>query len=252
MARWTEQEREDGASCGGEDGRTPPAATNSGLRASLRILAAALVLGLSLLARETLRAHPPVAGGGSLSVALAPGAPDAPGPAEAPTGLRLKLEEPDSTGALPRTALPVSGETRLSEGAFETVESAHALVALSESQEEGSRSLFVTLARRAADGPGLAVTRTGERGLVQTKFGAVETLEATLVGGIGRVCTGFAAADPRPVRIEGWLCAPLGRPPEPRRSPACSTASRWPVRPPPTRRPCSAWQRVGATRAAVR
>jgi len=95
------------------------------------------------------------------------------------------------------------------------VESAHALVALSESQEEGSRSLFVTLARRAADGPGLAVTRTGERGLVQTKFGAVETLEATLVGGIGRVCTGFAAADPRPVRIEGWLCAPLGRPPEP-------------------------------------
>ena len=30
------------------------------------------------------------------------------------------------------------------------------------------------------------------------------------------ICTGFVTLEARPVRVDGWLCAPLGQPPEPR------------------------------------
>ncbi len=71
------------------------------------------------------------------------------------------------------------------------------------------------LARRAAKGPALAVVRTGPYGRLATKFGAVETLDVTLSGRLQRTCTGFVTRDSA-LRIDGWLCAPLGRPPEPR------------------------------------
>jgi hypothetical protein len=80
--------------------------------------------------------------------------------------------------------------------------------------------LFVLMARRAAGGPmigapALAVLRTGARGRIPTKFGAVETLDVTLVGTTGRTCTGFVTREAI-FRIDGWLCSPLGRSPETR------------------------------------
>lgn len=79
-------------------------------------------------------------------------------------------------------------------------------------------TLFVLMARRAAggpviDGPALSVLRTGTRGSILTKFGAVETLEVTFSGTAQRTCTGFVTQDAA-FRLDGWFCAPLGHPPE--------------------------------------
>ena len=107
-------------------------------------------------------------------------------------------------------------EQTLASGDFSAIEETHLRLTLTRDAAEPRPGLFVTLARRAAEGPSLAVVRTGARGRLATKFGAVETLEATLSGDQRRICTGFVTLEARPVRVDGWLCAPLGQPPEPR------------------------------------
>lgn len=184
--------------------------------------AAAIVAALSLFARETIRSHPPVqTAEGALSVTFTPSTPLSSVPEASRPRVRLRLEEPAASSSLPAgPAVPFS-EDSLTQGTFEAIESPHLMVTVSQGDDDGPQSLFVTLARRAADGPGLAVTRTGERGRIDTKFGPMETIEATLVGASSRICTGFASLEPRPVRIDGWLCAPLGQPPE-RQALACT------------------------------
>lgn len=113
-----------------------------------------------------------------------------------------------------------SREKDLTRGAFPAIDAPYLHLVVTEGPVDRSPALFVTMARRAADGRGLFIARSGERGLVDTRFGPVETLEATLTmlsnAGTSRVCTGFATRPPAAVRIDGWLCAPLGLAPEPR------------------------------------
>lgn len=78
-------------------------------------------------------------------------------------------------------------------------------------------ALFVLMARRAASGPtldrpALAVVRSGSRGRIQTKFGAVDTLEITFGNPAPRTCLGFVTRETG-FRLDGWSCAPLGHPP---------------------------------------
>lgn len=137
------------------------------------------------------------------------------------SGPRFRLDDPDGldpvrSGA-PRLD-PASGrrEDTLTQGDFSGIEGPYLRITVTEGTvSDPARSLFVTIARRGADGQGLSVVKTGERGLIQTKFGPVETLEVTLSGSGRRICTGFATLGTAPVRLDGWLCAPLGQPPEP-------------------------------------
>lgn len=114
---------------------------------------------------------------------------------------------------------PASGlrEDAMTQGSFDAIEAPflRILVAEGESSAPRTPSLFVTLARRAAELEGLAVTRTGLRGQVATKLGLFETVEATLAGQGNRLCTGFQSLDPR-LHIDGWLCGILGKAPTPR------------------------------------
>lgn len=88
------------------------------------------------------------------------------------------------------------------------------LVATETAEPDGEGSLFVTLARRAAEAGSLAVTRTGERGQLATRFGVLDTVDATLADAEGkRACTAFRLN--AALRLDGWLCAPLGQLPEP-------------------------------------
>ncbi len=88
------------------------------------------------------------------------------------------------------------------------------LVATEASGPDGEGSLFVALARRAAEAGGLSVARTGERGQLATRFGTLDTVDATLADAEGkRACTAFRIG--AALRLEGWLCAPLGQLPEP-------------------------------------
>ena len=106
----------------------------------------------------------------------------------------------------------------LTAGAFAVQEAPFLhLVAVETSEPDGEGSLFVTLARRAAEAGGLAVVRTGERGQLATRFGALDTVDATLVDAESRrACTAFRLnASLATLRLEGWLCAPLGQLPEP-------------------------------------
>lgn len=207
----------------------PRRAPHSGLRLIARLAcAAAAIAGLSLFARD-LRPS----GTGRTGDAPATAEPPAPfvpsvGPAVRPavattvTAPRFRLDLPDTLDPVraepPRiTADGGRREETFHQGAFPVLEAPYLRVVVGETgPDESARSLFVTLARRAADGPGLSVIRTGERGLVETKFGAVETLEATFSGALDRVCTGFAGSAGASHRFEGWLCAPLGQAPEPR------------------------------------
>ncbi|KAB1074828.1 hypothetical protein [Methylobacterium planeticum] len=187
--------------------------------------AAAIIAGLSLLARETMRSPSPApAPEAPLAVAFVPASalpvrPAVPGTAIGP---RYRLGEAgsgDPVRAEPARFNAVTGlrEDALSRGDFSAIAAPHLRLTITEGVgAEPNPSLFVAIARRAADGPGLSVTRTGERGRIDTKFGAFETLEATLVGAGTRICTGFSSLVAAPIRIEGWLCAPLGLPPEPR------------------------------------
>ncbi|KQP03997.1 hypothetical protein ASF26_12545 [Methylobacterium sp. Leaf93] len=138
---------------------------------------------------------------------------------------RYRLDDPDALDEAkiePARINPVTGqrEDSFSQGRFDASEAPYLRLTIGEGPNPPA-SLFVTIARRAAEGQGLAVVRTGERGLIVTKFGSFETLEATLSGPVTRVCTGFSNAGqnglvPLAPRIDGWLCAPLSQPPEPR------------------------------------
>ncbi|WP_375455358.1 hypothetical protein [uncultured Methylobacterium sp.] len=195
-----------------------------------RVVGSAVVIGiLSLLARETIRTHPPVSSApvpsvtasvtrAELGIAFVPATMPAAPPAVplAPNGrLRLGTGGDDGAGD-PVRVEPVRRPETLARGDFSAIEATHLRLTLTRDAAEPAPSLFVTLARRAAEGMSLSVVRTAARGRIATKFGAVETLEITLAGPLRRVCTGFATVEARPVRIDGWLCAPLGRPPEPR------------------------------------
>lgn len=110
-------------------------------------------------------------------------------------------------------------EDSVSQGSFDAIEAPWLLVTATDpgaARTEPGPSLFVTLVRRAADGRGLAVTRTGERGAVATRYGSFETLEAVLSGDGARTCTGFRSLDLNTLRLDGWLCGILGQAPEPR------------------------------------
>lgn len=123
----------------------------------------------------------------------------------------------------PRTGLR---EDALSRGEFPSVEAPALRVTLTRNAAaRAAPTLFVLLARRAAGGAAidrqpLSILRTGLRGQILTKFGAVETLDVTFAGTGERTCTGFVTRS-APFQLDGWLCAPLGRPPEPR-SLACT------------------------------
>ncbi|MCJ2129024.1 hypothetical protein [Methylobacterium sp. E-045] len=138
---------------------------------------------------------------------------------------RYRLDDPDALDQAkiePARINPVMGlrEDSLSQGRSDASEASYLRLTIGEGPNPPA-SLFVTIARRAAEGQGLGVVRTGERGLIVTKFGPFETLDATLSGPVTRVCTGFSNAGqnglvPLTPRIDGWLCAPLSQPPEPR------------------------------------
>jgi hypothetical protein len=205
--------------------RAPPA----GLRLVARLAcAAAAIAGLSLFAREHRPSEDRRAGEAPATAeASTPFVPSVgpgvrPAVATAVTAPRFRLDlsdAPEPVRAEPPRIAAAGGrrEETLNQGAFPTIEAPYLRLVVGETGPgDPARTLFVTLARRAADGPGLSVIRTGERGRIETKFGAVETLEATFSGPLDRVCTGFAGAAGPSHRFEGWLCAPLGQAPEPR------------------------------------
>ncbi|NEU12422.1 thioesterase family protein [Methylobacterium sp. BTF04] len=140
----------------------------------------------------------------------------------ASTGPRFRLDDPeggDSVRSEPARLNPATGrrEDGLARGDFAAIEAPYLRITVTDgAASEPPPGLFVTLVRRGADGPGLSVIKTGERGRLDTKFGPVETLEATLSGNGRRICTGFATLGAAAIRVDGWLCAPLGQPPEPR------------------------------------
>ncbi|WP_375466197.1 hypothetical protein [uncultured Methylobacterium sp.] len=184
-----------------------------------RILGCAALIGtLSLLSRETMRAHPPVPApmpGSGLGIAFVPSAPPPARPAAPiPVSGRLRLDTGDAEPVRVEPAGGPNADT-ISRGDFPSIEAAHLRLTLTRAAAAATPSLFVTLVRRAAEGS-LSVVRTGARGRIATKFGAMETLEATLAGPPRRVCTGFSSVEALPIRLDGWLCAPLGQPPEPR------------------------------------
>lgn len=179
-----------------------------------------VIAALSLSAHETIRTPSPEPAPESvtttdLGIAFVPALTPVPRPAVAAAGLgRLRL---DMAGEPVRIEAPrIPQEQTLDRGDFSAIEETHLRLSLLRDAPEPSPGLFVTLARRAAEGPNLSVIKTGLRGRIATKFGTVETLEATLSGDLRRVCTGFVTLEAGPVRIDGWLCAPLGQPPEPR------------------------------------
>ncbi|MFC7665694.1 hypothetical protein ACFQWF_28150 [Methylorubrum suomiense] len=111
----------------------------------------------------------------------------------------------------------------MSQGGFDAIEAPWLLVTATDAgaRTESPPSLFVTLVRRAADGRGLAVTRTGERNVVATRYGTFETLETVLSGDGTRTCTGFRSLALNTVHLDGWLCGILGQAPE-KREVACA------------------------------
>lgn len=214
---------EDAAGEGGPQGREVPRRLPL-LSLALRLAAAsAVIAAISLYARGGPRPIPAPEPPAEIAAPFVPSAPAAPARAALPPlPGRPALPASDALDPVriePARVNPATGlrEEVLVRGSFEAIESrALRLILTRDAGPDPVPGLFVTLARRAADGPALAVTRTGARGRIATKFGAVETLEATLAGALRRVCTGFVTLEAAPVRIEGWLCAPLGQPPEPR------------------------------------
>ncbi|TGD98249.1 hypothetical protein [Methylobacterium nonmethylotrophicum] len=187
------------------------------LRAAGRTLGAAAVIALlSVLASERRLADPPLAEAGAFvpryaAPAVAPPAWSAVAPD------RYRLGEASASAR----AQPGLREDTFTAGAFAAQEAPFLrLVAVEASEPEGEGSLFVSLARRAAEAGGLSVVRTAERGQVATRFGALDTVDATLADAEGkRACTAFRHTGA--LRLEGWLCAPLGQLPEPQ-SVACA------------------------------
>ncbi|ACA17590.1 conserved hypothetical protein [Methylobacterium sp. 4-46] len=184
----------------------PRAAGGGGWRLLRRCIGAAAVIALlSILAGERRQAE---AEAQAAAVAAAP-------PWEGVAADRYALEGDEEVRATARRR-PSLGlrEDSLVAGAFGSIEQPFLRLTLAESPDPEA-SLFVTLARRAAEHDGLAVLRAGDRGAIESRFGPVETVEATLSGPEGRrACTAFRLLDAG-MRLDGWLCAPLGLPPEP-------------------------------------
>lgn len=183
----------------------------SAIRLPVQVLAAAaIVAGLTIAVRLTTGPAPVVL----LTT-----------PSPRPTVLDiapLRLAEPgiDPVTIEPGRIDPRTGhrEDVLGRGRFDALEVPVLRLALTRGPgAEQAPSLFVLLARRAAKPPAggspLAVLRTGSRGAVETRFGTVEILEAVLAGPATRRCTAFVVRQAG-LRLDGYLCAPLGTAPE--------------------------------------
>lgn len=181
--------------------------------------AAAVIAGLTMFARDRMvpGAAPrvwsePQAGAAGNGVRAAKPAAS-PGPL-----LALDASDPTAKAEPPRwNAATGLREDALTQGSFDAIEAPFLRLTMTEAgpTSEPAASLFITLARRAAEMRGLSVVRTGVRGAIETKFGRFETVEATLSGEGTRLCTGFAAIGTKAMRIDGWLCGVLGQAPEP-------------------------------------
>ncbi|SEO53740.1 hypothetical protein SAMN04487843_10289 [Methylobacterium sp. ap11] len=175
------------------------------------VVAAGVIALLSVLASERRLADPPRAAEPTAFV------PRYAAPAVAPPAWREAAADRYRLGEATVGARTQPGlrEDTLTAGEFAVQEAPYLrLVAAESSEPDGEGSLFVALARRAAEAGGLAVVRSGERGQVASRFGALETVDATLADGEGRrACTAFRVT--AVLRLEGWLCAPLGQLPEP-------------------------------------
>ncbi len=142
----------------------------------------------------------------------------------------LRLTEPgiDPVRVEPGRIDPKSGlrEDVLGRGSFAAIEAPVLRLAVTRGiGSERAPGLFVLTARRAAlagrgEAP-LSVSRAMPRGVVATRFGPAEIAEATLTGGaLTRACTAFVLTQPG-LRIDGFLCGPLGSAAEPK-SLACT------------------------------
>ncbi|GEP12083.1 hypothetical protein [Methylobacterium gnaphalii] len=182
-------------------------------------LAAAVVAGLTLFARDRATSDPtPRAWTEPPRSLSAPSARAAMPASTAGPLLAMDLADPPARAEPPRwNSATGLREDALTQGSFDAIEAPFLRLTLTEATQgpEPATSLFVTLARRAAEIQGLAVVRTGMRGTIETKFGAFETVETTLSGQGTRLCTGFSSIRTKAMRIDGWLCGVLGQPPEP-------------------------------------
>jgi hypothetical protein len=202
------------------------AAANGPGRASVGVLGLRIALASALIAALSVLATPP-RGRQDLPRDDHPFVPAARAAQAAPS-LPIARFALDGSGLDPVRVAPARIDLRtgqredtLTGGDVSAVESPALQVTLTRGPSgRDAPTLFVLMARRAAGGPAvdrpaLTVERTGARGLVPTKFGAVETLEITLGGAARRTCTGFVTRIAE-FRLDGWLCAPLGQPPETR------------------------------------
>lgn len=173
--------------------------------------AIAVIALLSVLASERRLADPPVAADPPAFV------PRFAAPAAAPPAWSTVAADRYRLGEATGSARVQPGlrEDTLTAGTFAVHETPFLRLVVTETSEpDGEGSLFVTLARRAAEADGLAVVRTGERGQLATRFGALDTVDATLADAEGRrACTAFRVK--AALRLDGWFCAPLAQLPEP-------------------------------------
>ncbi len=183
------------------------------------ICAAFVIAGLTVLAQGRMRAgaeprswiEPPVSRSAARASAV---------PTVAPSLLRL---DADPSGTPVQVDPPrwnaASGlrEDALTSGRFDAIETPFLRVVMTETMPAAppETSLFVTLARRAAQVQGLSVLRTGGRAEIETKFGPVQTVELVLGGEGRRSCTGFQSVSLKSASLDGWLCGILGQAPEP-------------------------------------
>lgn len=136
----------------------------------------------------------------------------------------LRLNEPgiDPVRVEPGRIDPKTGlrEDVLGRGSFAAIEAPVLRLAVTRGiGAERAPGLFVLVARRAAMAARgelpLSVSRVVPRGVVATRFGPAEIAEATLSGPLTRACTGFVLAQAG-LRIDGFLCGPLGGAAEPK------------------------------------
>lgn len=136
----------------------------------------------------------------------------------------LRLTEPgiDPVRVEPGRIDPKTGlrEDVLGRGSFSALEAPVLRLAVTRGiGAERAPGLYVLVARRAAMAARgelpLSLSRMVPRGVVATRFGPAEIAEATLSGPLTRTCTGFVLAQAG-LRIDGFLCAPLGGAAEPK------------------------------------
>ncbi|HEX8166779.1 MAG TPA: hypothetical protein VF601_13450 [Beijerinckiaceae bacterium] len=180
------------------------------LRAALG--AAAVVLGLALIARERAPEAPaqrPV----RPAVLVAPPAQWQPVADAKP---RFIVEAPELK-ALPRgfearRRADGGREDKIVHGTFES-EDAYLRLAVFWGPSE-TASFFIDLARRAGEA-GLGVLRTGRPATVATKLGPLETAEAVLADGLERPCRVFRLRHEAGLSLHGWHCAARAEAPGP-------------------------------------